>query len=245
MGKGLLVSVRDADEAEEAIAGGAAIIDVKEPTRGAMGRPDDAVIDEVVYRVAGRRPISVAFGELRDWNRNPPGMVNTGVRFIKLGTAGFQDEPNWRMQLRGIHDAVAGDCHSRSVAVAYADWHRAFSPTPHHVIDFAIENEFAGVLIDTYEKNGLSMLDYTEPGELEAYARRLREARIMFALAGSLGPAEIDALHQIDAWLIGVRGSACANGSRTARVDRNRVAALVNSLRSERQIEVPLCETPL
>ena len=40
----LLVSVRDAAEAGNAVAGGAALIDVKEPARGALGRADDAIV---------------------------------------------------------------------------------------------------------------------------------------------------------------------------------------------------------
>ena len=39
---GLLVSVRSGAEAEAALAGGADLIDVKEPTRGALGRADGA-----------------------------------------------------------------------------------------------------------------------------------------------------------------------------------------------------------
>ena len=65
----LLVSVRSAAEAEAALAGGAALIDVKEPARGALGRADDAVIADVVRAVAGRAPVSAALGELRDGAR--------------------------------------------------------------------------------------------------------------------------------------------------------------------------------
>ena len=62
----LLVSVRSAAEAEAALTGGASVIDVKEPTRGALGRADDGAIADVVAAVAGRAPVSAALGELRD-----------------------------------------------------------------------------------------------------------------------------------------------------------------------------------
>ena len=39
----LLVSVRSAAEAEIALHGGADLIDVKEPTRGSLGRADGAI----------------------------------------------------------------------------------------------------------------------------------------------------------------------------------------------------------
>ena len=50
----LLVSVRSAAEALTALEGGAALIDVKEPAHGSLGRADLQVIGEVV-RAVGRR----------------------------------------------------------------------------------------------------------------------------------------------------------------------------------------------
>jgi uncharacterized protein (UPF0264 family) len=60
----LLVSVRSAEEAGLAIAGGADLIDVKEPLEGSLGAASPTVIDEVLDRVGGRGPVSVACGEL-------------------------------------------------------------------------------------------------------------------------------------------------------------------------------------
>src|SRR5437763_1899892 len=57
---GLQVSVRSAAEAESALAGGADLIDVKEPSRGPLGAADAAVIRDVITAVAGRRPVSAA-----------------------------------------------------------------------------------------------------------------------------------------------------------------------------------------
>ena len=59
----LPVSVRSAAEAEAALAGGAAVIDVKEPDRGVLGRADGAVIAAVAGAAAERAPVSAALGE--------------------------------------------------------------------------------------------------------------------------------------------------------------------------------------
>ena len=40
----LLVSVRNGQEAEAALAGGAHVIDVKEPARGSLGRADETTL---------------------------------------------------------------------------------------------------------------------------------------------------------------------------------------------------------
>ena len=64
MAAGLLVSVRSVAEAQEAVAGGAAIIDVKEPSRGPLGRADADVTAAIAEAVAGRAQLTVACGEL-------------------------------------------------------------------------------------------------------------------------------------------------------------------------------------
>ena len=64
---GLLVSVRSADEARAALAGGADVIDIKEPGRGPLGRADEATWRAVRAEVAGRVPVSAALGELAAW----------------------------------------------------------------------------------------------------------------------------------------------------------------------------------
>ena len=63
----LLVSVRSADEARSALAGGASIIDVKEPDHGSLGPAPWSVWREVYTAVSTAAPISVALGELPDW----------------------------------------------------------------------------------------------------------------------------------------------------------------------------------
>jgi uncharacterized protein (UPF0264 family) len=83
----LLVSVRNAAETAAALAGGADLIDVKEPDRGSLGAADARQIAEVVRHVAGRVPVSVALGELTDVVGQPlPDL--TGVTYAKLGLAG-------------------------------------------------------------------------------------------------------------------------------------------------------------
>ena len=47
---GLLVSVRSAEEARAALAGGATVIDIKEPDRGPLGRAEPEVWQQVARR---------------------------------------------------------------------------------------------------------------------------------------------------------------------------------------------------
>src|SRR5436853_4004631 len=58
----LLVSVRDVAEAMSARAGGADVIDIKEPKRGPLGRADDAVVSAVRNAVGHDCLVSAALG---------------------------------------------------------------------------------------------------------------------------------------------------------------------------------------
>src|SRR5258707_906089 len=59
-----LASVRSADEADVALAGGADIIDAKEPAMGALGAVAPATLRGIAVRVAGRLPVSATIGDL-------------------------------------------------------------------------------------------------------------------------------------------------------------------------------------
>lgn len=57
---GLLVSVRNAIEAQTAVAGGAQLIDVKEPFAGSLGAASVAQWQEVIDTCGDQVPLSVA-----------------------------------------------------------------------------------------------------------------------------------------------------------------------------------------
>src|SRR4051794_22607530 len=117
----LLVSVRDAGEVAAALAGGAALIDVKEPNHGALGRADDDVREGVIDAVAGRVPVSVALGELLG-HGEPIG--TSRVAYVKYGLA-YAEGEDWRAILDAARSRVeAGRC--RLVVTAYADCDLAF-----------------------------------------------------------------------------------------------------------------------
>ncbi|NBW96041.1 MAG: hypothetical protein EBR28_04765, partial [Planctomycetia bacterium] len=64
IGRGVLVSVRNAVEVVAALAGGAHVIDVKEPARGSLGRAAPEAVAAVAAAVAGAVPWTMAAGEL-------------------------------------------------------------------------------------------------------------------------------------------------------------------------------------
>ncbi len=221
---GLLVSVRSAEEAEAAVEGGAAVIDVKEPARGPLGRADEATWRAVRRAVPSEIPVSVALGELVEWRgrRAPPPEAFAGIAFRKVGLAGAG--PGWASEWKTLRDAWGGP--SGWVAVVYADWRAAGSPEPAAIIAEAEEAGCAGVLVDTWNKQvpanwgDCSWLDLL---------RGVNAFGGLVALAGGLDEATIERLRRLGPDLFAVRGAACLGGDRGARVDAGRVRRLALS----------------
>jgi uncharacterized protein (UPF0264 family) len=232
----LLVSVRDAAEAEAALAGGAHLIDVKEPARGALGRADEATIAAVVERVAERRPVSAAMGELvlGGWPAAPPGLA-----YVKWGLAGHRHTADWQQQLRAMYPQnqrarrpgrAAAEGGPQVVPVAYADWEDAGSPPVREVCAF-VRRWGSVLLLDTFAKSaGRTLLDCLAVREVIHLCRWCRAADVRVALAGSLRAAHIEQLLPAAPDWFGVRGAACAEGRRDAPLSTAKVLDLVELL---------------
>jgi len=217
----LLVSVRDAAEAVAALEGGAEIIDIKEPSRGALGMANVKVIAGVVAAVRGRVPVSAALGELREI-AIPPSLP-TGVCYAKVGLA---DAPrDWHKDMARLFDGLAGVV---PVAVAYADCPAARSPALSDVLDWAIARRAGGLLIDTCHKDGRGLFDHAAIDQLASLADRAHEAGLFLALAGSLTETRLPHALRCGADILAVRGAACERNDRCSRVAATRVRVLAD-----------------
>lgn len=223
---GLLVSVRCPAEAEAALAGGADLIDIKEPERGPLGRADDAVIGAIVATVAGRRPVSAALGELADDGGAVP---SCGLAYVKWGLAGCGHD--WRVRLERKLVAPAPP---QVVLTAYADWHCARAPAPEQVLALAAAHPGSVLLLDTCCKSYsatlgrcANLLDWLPLTWIDDFCRRCRDSGVQVALAGSLGQPQIAELRHTAADWFAVRGAACGGGHRVGRIEAHLVRQLV------------------
>jgi uncharacterized protein (UPF0264 family) len=220
----LLISVRDAAEARLALDAGAGLIDVKEPARGPLGRADDAVLTAVLEAVAGRRPVSAALGELSDGAALPAGLG--GLAFVKWGLAGAAAD--WPERLATLRRQVEAASACAVVVAAYADHRRAGAPAPREVCHQAVAAGHRAVLLDTFAKDGTTLLDWLSLTELAELVLACRAGGVRVALAGGLGPRHIEALLHLRPDWFAVRGSACAGGARGGTLDGGRVRALAD-----------------
>ncbi|WP_435021438.1 (5-formylfuran-3-yl)methyl phosphate synthase [Tundrisphaera sp. TA3] len=220
---GLLVSVRSAEEARAAVAGGASVIDVKEPDLGPLGRAPAPAIRAIRSAVPAAIPVSMALGELGEWRLDRA--HGEGIAFRKLGLAG--SGPDWEAAWAEIRGSDPDG--PRWVAVAYSDWEIARSPRPDRILEAALDApEVVGVLVDTWDKSRPGSLD-ASPGWI-AWAERARSGGRFVALAGRLDLAAIARLAPLQPDLFAVRGAACVGGDRRGVVDARRVAELARAV---------------
>jgi (5-formylfuran-3-yl)methyl phosphate synthase len=224
---GLLVSVRDAREADVALEGGADVIDVKEPSRGSLGAADTHVIASVLQEVAGRVPVSVAAGELLDWPeielREFCGATAGNVAFMKFGLAGCSAMVDWTE--RWLRAAESLPANTQPVAVAYADWIAARAPAPDQVLAHAQNIGCPALLVDTWDKSTGDLFEHWPAKSLREFGHRARNAGVHLALAGSLRIAVLPRAIGCRPALVAVRGAVC-EGGRQGTVSMGRVQAV-------------------
>lgn len=238
--QGLLVSVRDAAEAAEAVEGGADIIDVKEPRQGSLGRAEPAAAVAVARVVAARRPWTMACGELGGQSGGEAsGQAGGEVGSEAAATGGpaisrHLDRvwsllvggalppaavkiglagaagTDWRRRLLTIFESLPFD--SERVAVAYADWALARAPSPGEVIAAAAGLGCSTLLIDTFDKSAGGLFDCCQPGLPAAWVAAARAAGLQVAVAGRISQEGIPAAWGLRPDVVALRSAVCFNG---------------------------------
>lgn len=224
------MSVADAADAAAALAGGADVIDAKDPLAGALGAVSPETLRAIHARVAGARPVTAALGDASDEatiEAAARAYAADGAALVKVGFSGIADGGRvaalTAAAVRGARAASHRSC--GVVAVAYADAHRVASLAPALLVDRAARAGATGVLLDTADKNGAGLRALIAPETLAAWVRQAHDAGLVVALAGKLTAADLPYVRDTGADIAGVRGAAC-DGGRTGRITAPRVQLL-------------------
>jgi (5-formylfuran-3-yl)methyl phosphate synthase len=229
----LLVSVVSSDEARRALAGGAEIIDVKDPSEGALGAPAPRVLTEVVRAVGGAAPVSVALGDLPNLPHTAAlaahGAALSGADYVKIGLRGVSDLGGAVALVRAVADAVGP--RTAVVAAAYADAVALDPPAlaPARLPELAARSAISGVLVDTFVKDGRGLYHWLSESDLAGLIARTRRAGASFGVAGQLAR---DDLCRVAADVVGVRSAVCHGGDRAGDLDACLVAAALAEVRT-------------
>jgi (5-formylfuran-3-yl)methyl phosphate synthase len=213
-----LASVASLAEARVALAGGADIIDCKDPARGALGALTPDVVRAIVGDMRGKKPVSAVTGDLP---MQPDAvasaaraMAGCGVDFIKIGL--FPDEG----RIACIKALAPLAAKHRIIGVLFAD--RAPDMT---LLPLLAANGFAGVMIDTAGKGAGRLLKHLDVPALAAFVKACRVQKLMCGLAGSLEPPDVPRLLALAPDFLGFRGALC-KGGRGGALDAGALAVI-------------------
>jgi (5-formylfuran-3-yl)methyl phosphate synthase len=229
----LLVSVVSAKEARRALAGGADIVDVKDPSEGALGAPSPRVLSEVVREVGRAAPVSVALGDLPNLPHTAAlaarGAGLSGADYVKVGLRGVHDLDGAVAFVRAVADAVGPQ--TAVIAAAYADAGALDPPAlaPACLPELAERAAVAGVLVDTFTKDGPGLYHWLSELELTDLIERTRVAGASFGVAGQL---TLGQLRRVPADVVGVRTAVCRSCDRAGELDAELVMAAAAEVRA-------------
>jgi uncharacterized protein (UPF0264 family) len=224
----LLISVRDATEAQSAFAGGADLIDVKEPNRGALGAATRDVWREVLAKINERRPVSCALGELQERDVLERAREATGMSFAKVGLAGLQGNRDWQVQWRCVQHALPQP--TALVAVIYADWQDARTPLPCEILDHCAMLGCHWALIDTWQKGAGNLFQRIDDQGLKSIVSRAQSLQMQVVIAGSLTLDDLPHAMSFNPDYVGIRSAACVGG-REGRISDTLVSQLSSGVR--------------
>ncbi len=229
----LLVSVQDAEEARAAVAGGAEIVDAKDPAAGALGQVSAGALVAIAEAVPPGVRLSAALGDVASLEDVAAafGRITVPLNYVKLGFRGLTDRTVVEDLLaEAVHLARELPGRPAVIGVAYADHELAESLPPDAFQVLLPEVGADGLLVDTCFKDRGTLFHYHDGAGLAELAAELAPHELTLALGGGLGAADVRAAWEAGAMILGVRGAAC-EGGRLGRVAERRVRLLAEAVR--------------
>ena len=228
----LMISVLSAAEALDAIAGGATILDIKNPAEGSLGAQPPEVIREIKKISAGKVAVSAAIGDMPNLPGTAAlaalGAAACGADYIKVGLHGPGNESEALFLLKEIRKAVR-EYPVSIVAAGYADHARSGTMNPACLPRVAESAGIQGCLLDTNIKDGRTLFDFLDPQQLRAMAERIHAAGLFFGLAGSLREQDLSPARNLGADIVGMRTAVCRDNQRSGPLEEARVRRLLQN----------------
>jgi hypothetical protein len=217
----LLVSPMNMEEAHAALAGGADILDVKNPKEGSLGANFPWVIRSVADLARGKVPVSATIGDMEfkpgTASLAALGAASSGADYVKAGLLGVKTCDQAEEMLKAIVRAVKDlDPKKKVVASGYSDYLRVGSISPMLLPAAASEAGADVVMVDTAIKDGKPTFDFMGEKDLADFIELGHSNDLEVALAGSIGFPHLGTLLRLQPDIIGVRGIVCGGDRRSA-----------------------------
>jgi uncharacterized protein (UPF0264 family) len=238
----LLISPKNEAEAVEAAAGGADIIDVKNPAEGPLGASFPWIIRRIRQVTPANIEVSCTVGEAP----NLPGSIalaslgaaSTGVDYIKAGLFGLKTAEEAVYLMRNVTKA-AKECNPaiKVVVSGYADAARVGTVDPMQVPKIAYEAKADIAMLDTAIKDGKNLFIFLTKPQLSRFVDEAHGYGLKAALAGALQKQDLPEVYALGADIAGVRGAACTHSDRVnGQITREKVQELVEIVKGAEKL---------
>ncbi len=228
-------------EAQEAIAGGADIIDVKNPKEGALGANYPWVIKKIKESTPKNIELSCTLGDVP----NLPGSISLaafgaaslGVDYVKIGLFGLKTPQEAIFLLQQANRAAKEVNPKIKVAAAgYADAKKIGTIDPLLIPEIAYKAQVDIAMLDTSTKDGSNLFDHLTCDQLKTFVATAHKLGLKAALAGSLRKQDLTSVYGLGADIVGLRGAACTNSDRNnGHITRKLVSDLVKIVKQAKR----------
>ena len=224
----MLASVANPEEAALAAAGGADIVDFKDPTKGAIAAASLEVVEAGVRAVAQRAQTSATLGdppyEAASLTARARSFRAAGVDMLKLAVDGAMLDA-----LAAPLSALASE--GRLIGMLFADEAPDFALLPR-----LAALGFSGAMLDTRAKGAGRLLNHLDVARLASFCAAARDNGLTAGLAGSLEPPDIPRLLLTGPYALGFRGALCKDRVRGAGLDSQAFALVRDLIPRERVV---------
>ena len=219
----LLISVKNVEESVLARFAGADIIDLKDPSVGALGALPVDIVSEVLDEINGSVLVSATVGEGHESVDSLLSDIKLyaglGVDIVKIAVSDLYRQKHFFTEISTL---VKNDI--KLVAIFFAD----------QEVDFDLFSDlqnsgFHGAMLDTQKKE-TSLLAQRDVEYLNSFVGLCDQYKLMSGLAGSIKKTHMDVLLPSNANFIGVRGGVCRMGDRVSDLSPKKIVAIKEML---------------
>ena len=231
---GMLASVTSVAEASTVLNNAVDIIDLKQPSQGALGALTTDIVAAVVNVINDVVPTSATIGDV---DPNDPGLLETicqmsetGVDIVKVGL--FETRPTDYF-IDAISKTVEKNINL--VIVLFAEnyiGNDSYKPL--------LQTGIKGIMLDTKDKSSKNLREILCNNELEDFIKTTRSAGLLTGLAGSLRFSDIENLLKLKPDYLGFRGALCSDNNRVNRIDSFKIKKIRNAIPQDSNINYDL-----
>lgn len=224
---GMLASVMNKSEALQVLKAGVDIIDLKQPSKGALGALEITEVTEIVSAIKGKTRVSATIGDLPMKSdlvvQAIQNMAATGVDYVKMG---FFPEGNLAETLTEIKKLKR--LNSLLIAVLFAD-----ALPDLKVINDLKSMGFTGVMLDTLDKKRGTLTDIMSYQQIGTFIIEAQKEGLLSGLAGSLKQRDIKPLMVLHPDYLGFRGALCFQENRVSTLEYDAVIRIKTEISLE------------